>query len=82
MLYFLFLEHQQSGKKVSNKEEIKIIKEEVSKLKKEINKQEENINKFAELTPEFQEKLEKNEKSCRDGINRWTDNIYNVQAWV
>jgi hypothetical protein len=82
MFYNIFLEHKQLGKKISSKEEIKIIKEEILKLKSEINKQENAIKIFAELTPEFAEKLEKNEKSCRDGINRWTDNIYNVQAWV
>lgn len=57
------------------KNELKSLIDEEARLQKEC----EASKKF---TPEYLEKLDKDKQICVDGVNRWTDNIWNVTSFV
>ncbi|CAG5114037.1 Oidioi.mRNA.OKI2018_I69.chr2.g8119.t1.cds [Oikopleura dioica] len=63
--------------------------EELQKLKNELKaltNEEASLTKECEaskkFTPEYLQKLDQDKKLCIEGVNRWTDNIWNVTSFV
>ena len=67
---------------VATKEDLKETRDSVAALKAKISKTENELKQYNELRPEYKAELQTNKIKCVEGVNRWTDNIYNIQGWV
>ena len=53
----------------------------LGELKREITTLGERVEELKENDPEEVERLEKSALDCREGANRWTDNLWEIKSW-
>jgi len=42
----------------------------------------EKVRLYEKCDPKRLEEINKNKKVCKDSVNRWTDNLYEVEGWI
>ncbi|CBY20437.1 unnamed protein product [Oikopleura dioica] len=65
-----------------SEEELQILKNELKSLIDEEARLQKECEASKKFTPEYLEKLDNDKQICVDGVNRWTDNIWNVTSFV